>query len=145
MANAVPEPTLSRRRLDLNKSTNCRLWIQFLSARLLNRLVLNHLQTAVWRIVLPFEWFLTFARGSSACRDLLSEVLTVKSRQDRRISDIGSLSTLLLKTEMLAEELQHMILKTISNLARVSSLVLFKAVRDSVPIKHVMQFGCIAS
>ena len=26
MANAVPEPTLSRRRLDLNKSTNGRLW-----------------------------------------------------------------------------------------------------------------------
>ena len=53
-------------------------------------------------------------------------------------SDISSLSTLLLKTEMLAEELQHVILKTVSNLARVSSLVLFKAVLDSIPIKDLM-------
>ena len=61
------------------------------------------------------------------------------------MSDTGSLSTLLLKTEMRAEELQHVILKTISNLARVSTLVLFKAISDSILIKHVMQFGCIAS
>jgi hypothetical protein len=46
---------------------------------------------------------------------------------------------------MLAKELQHVILKTISNLARVSSLVLFKGVRDSVLNKYVMQFGYVAS
>jgi len=42
---------------------------------------------------------------------------------------------------MFAEELQHVILKAISNLARVSSLVLFKAVRDAIFIKHIVQFG----
>ena len=54
-------------------------------------------------------------------------------------------ATVRLKTEMLAEELQHMILKTIGNLARVSSLVLFKAVRDSILIKYVMQFDRVGS
>ena len=44
---------------------------------------------------------------------------------------------------MFAEELQHMILKSISNLACVSSLVLFKAIRNSILIKYVMQFGRI--
>ncbi len=44
---------------------------------------------------------------------------------------------------MLAKELQHVILKTISNVARVSSMVLFKAVHDSILIKDVMQFGCV--
>ena len=46
---------------------------------------------------------------------------------------------------MLAEELQHVILKTISNLARVRSLILFKGVRDAVFVKHVVQLDCIAS
>ena len=55
------------------------------------------------------------------------------------------LATSRLEAEMLAEELQHVILKTISNLARVSSLVLVKGVRDSILNKHVMQFGCVAS
>ena len=58
---------------------------------------------------------------------------------------IFALATSRLETEMLAKELQHVILKTISNLARVSSLVLVKGVRDSIPDKHVMQFGCVAS
>jgi len=53
--------------------------------------------------------------------------------------------SLLLKTEMLAEELQHVILKTISNFACVSSLVLFKTILDSILIKYVVQFGCIHS
>ena len=61
------------------------------------------------------------------------------------MSDTGSLSTLLLKTEMRAEELQDVILKTISNLARVSTLVLFKAISDSILIKHVMQFDRVGS
>jgi tartrate dehydratase alpha subunit/fumarate hydratase class I-like protein len=55
------------------------------------------------------------------------------------------LATSRLEAEMLAKELQHVILKTISNLARVSSLVLVKGVRDSILNKHVMQFGCVAS
>ena len=54
-------------------------------------------------------------------------------------------ATVRLKTEMLAEELQHMILKTIGNLARVSSLILFKAVRDSILIKYLMQFDRVGS
>jgi|SRR5215217_4129305 len=55
------------------------------------------------------------------------------------------LATSRLEAQMLAKELQHVILKTISNLARVSSLVLVKGVRDSILNKHVMQFGCFAS
>ena len=50
-----------------------------------------------------------------------------------------------LKTEMVAEELQHVILKTISYFAGVSLLVLFKAIRDSILIKHLMQFDCVHS
>ncbi len=50
-----------------------------------------------------------------------------------------------LKTEMVAEEPQHVILKTIGYVARVSSLVLFKAIGDSILIKHLMQFGCVHS
>ena len=46
---------------------------------------------------------------------------------------------------MRAEELQHVILKTISNFACVSSLVLFKAISDSILIKHVMQFDRVGS
>jgi hypothetical protein len=56
-----------------------------------------------------------------------------------------ALATARLKTEMLAEELHHVILKTIRNLARVSSLVLFETVRDSILVKHVMQFGSVHS
>ena len=50
-----------------------------------------------------------------------------------------------LKTEVLAEKLQHMILKTISNLTSVSSLVLFETIGDSIFIKHVVQFNCVHS
>jgi hypothetical protein len=63
---------------------------------------------------------------------------------DQCLAD-GHLLTLQRKTEMLAEKLQHMILKTIRNLASVSSLILFKTVRDSILIKYVMQFGCVRS
>ena len=50
MANAVPEPTLSRRRLDLNKSTNCRL-----------------------EDCSSFPAVLTFARASKAYRTLIDK------------------------------------------------------------------------
>ncbi len=69
-------------------------------------------------------------RGGDFCKSLLKH--------------IGHwLPTLLLKTEMLAKKLQHVILKTIGNLAGVSTLVLFESVRDSIPIKHVMQFDSV--
>jgi hypothetical protein len=77
------------------------------------------------------------------CRS--ASVLGRPDRAKKPETLLTSLSTLLVKTEMLAEELQHMILKAIGNLAGVSSLVLLKAIRDSILIKHVMQFGCVHS
>jgi len=51
MGNVVTEPTLSSKRLDLNKSTNCRLWDSIPFRALLYRWDLNNLQTAVWSIL----------------------------------------------------------------------------------------------
>ena len=48
-----------------------------------------------------------------------------------------------LKTEILTEKRDHVILNAIGDLARVSALVHLEAVRDSVLIKNVMQFGGI--
>src|SRR5215472_3561657 len=50
-----------------------------------------------------------------------------------------------LKTKILAEEGHHVILKTISHLTRVSALIHFEAVRDSIPFKNVMQLAGIDS
>lgn len=54
-----------------------------------------------------------------------------------------ALATLRLETEMFAEELQHVVLKTISNVVCVSFLVLFKAICDAMLVKHIVQFGPI--
>jgi hypothetical protein len=50
-----------------------------------------------------------------------------------------------MKTKILAEEGDHVILKTISHLTRVSALIHLEAVRDSVPIENVMQLAGIDS
>jgi len=48
-----------------------------------------------------------------------------------------------LKTEILTEERNHVILNAIGDLARVSALVHLEAVRDSILIQNVVQFGGI--
>ena len=48
-----------------------------------------------------------------------------------------------LKTQILAEKRDHVILNAIGDLARVSALVHLEAVRDSVLVKNIVQFGGI--
>ena len=57
----------------------------------------------------------------------------------------GRLWAVRLKTETPAKESQHVILETVSHLTRVSALVQFKSVRDSIRVESVMQFACIHS
>lgn len=48
-----------------------------------------------------------------------------------------------LKTQILTEKREHVILKAIGDLARVRALVHFETVRDSVLIKNIVQLGSI--
>jgi hypothetical protein len=48
-----------------------------------------------------------------------------------------------LKTQMLTEKRDHVILNAIGGLARVSALVHLEAVHDSVLVKNIVQFGGI--
>src|ERR1035441_9224101 len=46
-----------------------------------------------------------------------------------------------LKTEILTEELHHMILEAIRDSAGMSARINFELIRDSILVKNVMQFG----
>lgn len=64
---------------------------------------------------------------------------------DSDFSVYNLLAAARLKTKMLTEKRQHMILEAIGHFTRVRALIHFKAVRDSVPVEDFVQLAGVGA